>query len=206
MVALQSSGNAPSRCGARLTDKNHLDRPDRPRRSRLCLSLSSGFQPGSAGGRDDSDRALRVVNDSVADIGDASESRKGYEVTAPTRLLRAWQLLTAVNEELHADGTDDEAGRRAAKVFNLLRDDLVRSVSPPLAREVDLLLPRLAENADLAATRIACSGALGWVNSLMTSMLMQFAGQSDRVAHKNGTPAGKRAPRRTSLRRSGTCP
>ncbi|MFA1542695.1 hypothetical protein [Actinomadura monticuli] len=134
-------------------------------------------------------------------IGDAEESRRGYEVTSPTRLLRAWRLLTAVNEELHADGADEEGARRAAKIFNAVRDEAVHSISAPLAEEVRVLLPPLDEDAGLAAARVTCSSALGWLDGLMASMLTQLAGQGDRLAHDNLLPPGDRPPGRTSQSR-----
>ncbi|SPT51164.1 hypothetical protein [Actinomadura madurae] len=133
-------------------------------------------------------------------IGAGSEARKKYEVTAPTHLIRAWRLLTAVNEELHTEGTDDAGARRAARLFNVLRDEVVRSVSPPLAEEVRELLPPLDEHSGVAETRAACSGALGWLDSLMTSMLMQLAAQGERV---NGRPSKRMPPRRPTFRPHG---
>ncbi|MEV4678553.1 MULTISPECIES: proteasome activator [Actinomadura] len=129
-------------------------------------------------------------------IGDAREARRGYEVTAPTRLMRTWRLLTAVNEELHSGGVDDAAAHRAAMVFNALRNEVVRSVSPQLAEEVRELLPPLDENSGVAGTRAACSGALGWLDSLMTSMLMQLARQGGLAGGPDDAAiTGRRPPR-----------
>ncbi|QKW36995.1 hypothetical protein HUT06_25745 [Actinomadura sp. NAK00032] len=122
-------------------------------------------------------------------IGNAREVRRGYEVISPTRLMRTWRLLTAVNEELHSDGADDAAARRAAMVFNALRSEVVRSISPRLAAEVRELLPPLDENSGVAGTRAACSGALSWLDSLMTSMLMQLAEQGGPAGRTNGMPS-----------------
>ncbi|WP_165966740.1 proteasome activator [Actinomadura sp. 7K507] len=126
-------------------------------------------------------------------IGQGHEARsKGYGVTAPTRLMRTWRMLTAVNEELHSGIADDAAVHRAAMVFNVLRKEAISSLSPSLADEVRKLLPPLAEDSDLADTRVACASALGWLDSLMTSMLMQLAGQSEPV----GGGGVRRPPRR----------
>ncbi|MEU8801071.1 hypothetical protein [Spirillospora sp. NPDC048819] len=76
-------------------------------------------------------------------IRDDHKARRGYEVTAPARLMRTWRLLTAVNEELHVDGAGDAGARRAARMFNLLRQEVVHSISPSLAEEMHELLPSL---------------------------------------------------------------
>lgn len=139
-------------------------------------------------------------------IGDAREACRGYEVTSPTRLMRAWRLLTAVNEELHSDGIDDVGARRTALVFNALRDEVVRSISPQLAAEVRDLLPPLDEDSGVAGTRAACSGALGWLDSLMTAMLMQLAEQGDRLVQENGPPSGNQPLGRASRNRPASRP
>ncbi|MFA1542641.1 proteasome activator [Actinomadura monticuli] len=105
-------------------------------------------------------------------IGAAGEEvQKDYVVTAPTHLMRAWRLLTAVNEELHAEGADDAEAHRAAMVFNVLRHEVINSVSPALAEEMRELLPPLDENSGIAGTRASCSAALGWLDGLMTSSI-----------------------------------
>ncbi|TYK43607.1 hypothetical protein [Actinomadura decatromicini] len=108
-------------------------------------------------------------------IGGGREARNGCEVTAPIRLLRTWRLLTAVNEQLHADAADEAAAHRAATMFNVLRDEVLRSVSPPLAEEVRKLLPPLDEHSGVAGTRTACAAALAWLDGLMTSVLPHLA-------------------------------
>ncbi|TMQ90518.1 hypothetical protein ETD83_35115 [Actinomadura soli] len=120
-------------------------------------------------------------------IGDGREARQGYEVTAPTRLLRTWRLLSAMNEELHAAGADTAGAHRAAMMFNVLRDELIRSVSQPLAAEVRELLPPLDEHCGVAGTRTACAAALAWLDSLIAAMLLQSAQQGER-------PAGRKHP------------
>ncbi|MER7545116.1 proteasome activator [Spirillospora sp. NPDC127506] len=139
-------------------------------------------------------------------IGDAREARRGYEVTSPTRLMRAWRLLTAVNEELHSEGIDDAGARRAAMVFNALRNEVVRSISPHLAAEVRELLPPLDEDSGVAGTRAACSAALGWLDSLVTSMLMQLAEQGERAARPAATRGPGMRPERAQHRRPASRP
>ena len=136
-------------------------------------------------------------------IGDAREARRGYEVTSPTRLMRAWRLLTAVNEELHSKGIDDAGARRAAMVFNALRNEVVRSISPHLRGEV---LPLLDEDSGVAGTRAACSAALGWLDSLVTSMLMQLAEQGERAARPTATRGPGMRPERAQHRRPASRP
>ncbi|MEU8344810.1 hypothetical protein AB0C74_24175 [Spirillospora sp. NPDC048832] len=100
-----------------------------------------------------------------------------------------------MNEELHADGADDAGARRAAMVFNALRNQVVRSISPELATEVRELLPPLDEDSGVAGTRAACSGALGWLDSLMTALLMQLAQQGELAGRPDeATPADGQPP------------
>jgi hypothetical protein len=120
-------------------------------------------------------RGLTIV------IGDAGEARRGCAVTSPTRLMRTWRTLTAVNAALHAGDTDARAVRRAIQTYDTLRQEIIRSVSAPLAREVHQMIPPLEEDAGAVQARMACAGALGWLDALMTSMLMQLAGQGAAV-------------------------
>ncbi|MFI0411740.1 hypothetical protein [Actinomadura sp. 3N508] len=117
-------------------------------------------------------------------IGVGREAREGYEVTAPARLLRTWRLLSAMNAELHADDADEAGAHRAAMMFNVLLDEVARSVSAPLAAEMRALFPPLDEHCGVAGARTACAAALGWLDGLMTSMLLRFAQQGQRPAER----------------------
>lgn len=132
-------------------------------------------------------RGLTIV------IGEAAEARRGCAVISPSRLMRTWRTLTAVNDALHTGDTDAEAVRDAIRMYGTLREELIRSVSAPLAREVRRIVPPLEEDAGAAEARTACAGALGWLDGLMTSMLMQLAGQSAAAAAA-GSPGDDAAP------------
>ncbi|MFD0899212.1 hypothetical protein [Actinomadura sediminis] len=129
-------------------------------------------------------RGLTIV------IGEAREARRGCAVTSPSRLMRTWRTLTALNGALHADATDARAVHRAIRTYGTLREEIIRSVSAPLAREVHRMIPPLEEDAGVVEARMACAGALGWLDALMTSMLMQLAGQGAAVAAADGPDDG----------------
>jgi hypothetical protein len=112
-------------------------------------------------------------------IGGPEEARRtGDSVTAPARLLRAWRLLTMLDQEMHAGRHVDEESHRIGRLFNRVRREILASVSAPLAEEARHLIPALSERPGPADTRIACSGALGWLDRLVTSMLLQLGGQA----------------------------
>ncbi|WP_208269716.1 hypothetical protein [Actinomadura nitritigenes] len=116
-------------------------------------------------------------------IGGPEEARRtGGRVIAPARLLRAWRRLTMLDEEMHAGPHDEEEDRRIGRLFDRLRDEILASVSAPLAEEARLLIPALSEHSGPVETRLACSGALGWLDSLVTSMLMQLGTQATRMS------------------------
>ncbi|MFB4298514.1 proteasome activator [Actinomadura sp. NTSP31] len=131
-------------------------------------------------------------------IGDPAESRRtGDEVIAPARLLRAWHLLSSVNQELPTAPHDQAADRRASLAFDRVRTEILESVSPPLAEEARSLIPVLGEQPGAADVRIACSGAIGWLDGLVRSMLMQLSCQATRT-HAAPLPGGggrRRGPR-----------
>ncbi|MEU9020378.1 hypothetical protein [Actinomadura sp. NPDC048394] len=120
-------------------------------------------------------------------IGAPEEVRRtGAKVTAPARLLRAWRLLTMLDREMHAGPYNDETCRRVGRLFNRVRGEVLASVSAPLAEEVRHLIPALDEHPRAVDTRLACSGARGWLDSLVTSMLLQLGSQAA------GAPAAPR--------------
>ncbi|GGV40780.1 hypothetical protein GCM10010182_76750 [Actinomadura cremea] len=129
-------------------------------------------------------RALTIV------IGEAGEARRGCAVTSPPRLMRAWRTLAAVTGALHTGGTDAETVRDAIRMYGSLRAEIIRSISAPLAREVHRMIPPLDQDAGIVEARLACAGALGWLDALMTSMLMRLAGQGAAVAAASGPGDG----------------
>jgi hypothetical protein len=112
-------------------------------------------------------------------IGGPEEARRtGAKVIAPARLLRAWRRLTMLDREVHAGRHDDAESRRIGRLFDQVRGEILASVSAPLAEEAHRLIPALGERPGPADTRIACSGTLAWLDSLVTSMLLQLGSEA----------------------------
>ncbi|HEU5023514.1 MAG TPA: hypothetical protein VFV01_01205 [Spirillospora sp.] len=131
-------------------------------------------------------------------IGGPEEARRsGDKVIAPARLLRAWRLLTMLDREMHTGPHTDQESRRVGRLFDHVRGEILASVSASLADEVHRLIPALGERPGTVDTRLACSGALGWLDSLVTSMLLQLGGPAARASTAR-RPAPRPAPSRPS--------
>ena len=96
-------------------------------------------------------------------------------VQAPARVLRMWAVLTATDHELHQPPALSAAALpRLRRSLQLVRTELARSVSAPLAAELSDLLPSPPAAPSMDELRVECAGLLGWTVGLVLEILEQF--------------------------------
>ncbi len=88
-------------------------------------------------------------------------------VQAPGRVPRMWAVLTETDRELHQQpALSPDALPRLRRSLRVVRTELTRSVSAPLAAELSDLLPPPPASPGMAELRVECAGLLGWVGGL----------------------------------------
>ncbi len=109
--------------------------------------------------------------------GDLSECR----IDDPDRVMRAWFLLVAAEQELHQVSLSPGAESRLGQQLHAVTAELERSLSPALTAELRRLrrvngspVPTLAE------LRTECASLAGWTGGLVTAMLGQLEEASAR--------------------------
>jgi hypothetical protein len=103
--------------------------------------------------------------------GQVSECRVGD----PARVLRAWSMLNASDEELHQVSLPPEAEARLERQLHALTAELERSLSPALTAELQRLVRLSSSEAPTAAElRVEYAGLLGWTGGVIIAMLGQL--------------------------------
>jgi len=99
--------------------------------------------------------------------GDGSTCR----IEEPDRLLRVWSLLQATYAQSDWAELPPEAVLRLQCQLRTIRPELERAVSPPLAAELQRILPSQDDAPSTGALRIEYAALLSWAGSLMVEML-----------------------------------
>ena len=100
--------------------------------------------------------------------------RGACRVEAPARVLRMWTVLTATDHELHQPPVlSSDALPRLHRSLQVVRTELTRSVSAPIAAELSDLLPPLPASPGMDELRIECASLLGWTGGLVLEILDQ---------------------------------
>ena len=95
-------------------------------------------------------------------------------VEAPGRVLRMWTVLTATDHELHQPpAPSPDALPRLRRSLQVVRTELTRSVSVPLAAELSGLLPPQPASPGMDELRVECASLLGWTGGLVAEILKQ---------------------------------
>jgi hypothetical protein len=112
---------------------------------------------------------LAVVLDGRAGAPDACR------VEVADRVMRVWALLNAADSELHLVGMPPEAVGRLQRQWEAIIAELEGALSGELAGELDRLVRR-RETAPptVDELRIEYASLLGWVASLVVSMLSEL--------------------------------
>jgi Bacterial proteasome activator len=137
------------------------------------VEVTSGERPAGPdqAGPDLIGPATRVV---VA-LGRPVQGPGAPRVESPERVLRIWEMLSGVGDELNLQTMPPETLARIRRLLRTVTAELERSVSPALAEELCHLIGDgdVAE-ASASAVRIQYAGLLGWLGGLVISMYTQL--------------------------------
>jgi hypothetical protein len=123
--------------------------------------------------------------------------RGACRVEAPARVLRMWTVLTATDRELRQLPVLSPAALpRLHRSLQVVRTELTRSVSAPLAAELCDLLPPQPASPSMDELRIECASLLGWTGGLVLEILdqIQLAAAVTALAARAGAEPGTLVP------------
>jgi hypothetical protein len=130
-------------------------------------------QPGQDGNADPLRRFVVIV-------GEPADGGSAVRIEDPARLLRVWSLLRAVLEQLDGVTLPPEGMPGLQRQLQVIRGELERSVSPPLAAELRRILPAPDLAPSTGAVHIECAALESWVASLVVQMLAVLAAARER--------------------------
>jgi len=111
-------------------------------------------------------------------------------VGAPARVLRMWAVLNAANDELHQAAPAPAVLPHLQRSLQVIRTELERSVSAPLADELCHLIPPQATSPSADELRIECAGLLGWTGGLAVGILEQVEAAAVASARRTASDQG----------------
>jgi len=129
--------------------------------------MAGGDRPA---GPDQVGPATRVV---VA-LGRPVQGPGAPRVESPDRVMRLWEMLMGVRDELKLETVPPETLARVRQLLRTMTAELQRSVSPALAGELDRLMGDGGAGASAAEVRIQYASLLGWLGGLVIGMYDQL--------------------------------
>ncbi len=130
--------------------------------------MTSGARPAEPGRIGP---ATRVV---VA-LGSPAQGPGAPRVESPERVLRMWEMLSGVGDELKLETMPPQTRARIRQLLRTVTAELQRSVSPVLAGELHHLIDDDGGAEPSAAQlRIEYASLLGWLGGLVISMYTQL--------------------------------
>lgn len=135
--------------------------------------MTSGERPG----RPDQARPDRIgpATHVVVALGRPVQGPGAPRVESPDRVLRIWEMLSGVGDELNLQTMPPETLARIRRLLRTVTAELERSVSPALAEELHHLIgDGDAAEASASEVRIQYASLLGWLGGLVISMYTQL--------------------------------
>lgn len=134
--------------------------------------------------RADDDEAATLVRRFVVIVGEPAVGGSAFRIEDPATLLRVWSLLRATLEQLEGATWPPEEMTGLQRQLQVIRREVERAVSAPLAAELRRILPPLDAAPSAGALHIECVALASWVDSLVMQMIAMF------VAARSGTGSG----------------
>lgn len=107
----------------------------------------------------------------VVIIGEAAEGGSAFRIEDPARLLRVWALLQATSELLNSATLPPERMPELQRQLHAIRHEAERAVSPPVAAELQRIMPWQDAAPSAGALRIERAVLVSWIGSLVMQML-----------------------------------
>jgi Protein of unknown function (DUF2587) len=107
----------------------------------------------------------------VVVIGEAVDGGSAFRIEDPARLLRVWALLQATSELLNGATLLPERMPELQRQLQAIRSEVERAVSPPVAAELQRIMPSQDTAPSAGALRIERAVLVSWVGSLVMQML-----------------------------------
>jgi len=136
-------------------------------------------EPGLTSGRQ-ADNDITVPARFVVIVGKPAGDGSPCRIDEPDRLLRVRSLLRASYEQSDWAALPSEGAPGLQRQLEVIRRELERAVSPPLAAELRRILPPRDAAPSASALRIEYAVLLSWSGSLMTEMLRALAVANER--------------------------
>lgn len=116
----------------------------------------------------------------VVIVGEPADGGSAFRIEDPARLLRVWSLLQATLEQLEKVTLPPEEMPGLQRQLQVVRRELERAVSPPLAAELGRILPPCDAAPSTGMLRIECAALANWAASLVARMLVVSAAARER--------------------------
>jgi len=108
-------------------------------------------------------------------LGRPVQGPEAPRVESPERVMRMWEMLSGVGDELKLETLPPETLARVRQLLQTVTAELRRSVSPPLAGELrDLIGDGGGTEVSASEVRIQYASLLGWLGGLVISMYSQL--------------------------------
>ena len=110
----------------------------------------------------------------VVALGRPVQGPGAPRVESPERVLRMWEMLYAVSDDLKLETMPPETLARIRQLLETATTEPRRSISPALARELDHLIGDGGSEASASEVRIQYASLLGWLGGLVIGMYRQL--------------------------------
>jgi len=115
----------------------------------------------------------------VVIVGERGDIGSAFRIEDPARLLRVWALLQATSEQLNGATLPPEGIPDLQRQLQVIRREVEQAVSPPVAAELQRIMPSQDGAPSAGALRIEYAVLLSWVGSLVLQMLGTFLARAN---------------------------
>jgi Protein of unknown function (DUF2587) len=139
------------------------------------------------------DEAATPVRRFAVIVGEPADGGSALRIEDPARLLRVWSLLRATLAQLEATTLRPEGMPGLQRQLQIIRRELERAVSAPLAAELRRILPPCDAAPSAGALRIERAALASWVASLVVRMLAVLVAARERSQQASVAAVGAEA-------------
>jgi hypothetical protein len=134
------------------------------------------------------DDGTTPVRGFVVIVGEPADDGSAFRIEDPARLFRIWALLQATADQLNGAILPPEGIPALQRQLQVIRREAERAVSPPVAAELQRIMPSQDAAPSAGALRIECAVLVSWVGSLLMQMLGPLVARANGLMLANGNP------------------